>query len=111
MLEDDYIKEYPINESICAIMNHDLPRSVVFSMNFGILNELSCFNILLDGFDCSKVVVNSVLFAFTRRTRGVGDTETKLVIREAFHEEVDERSFSDARRATKDNGTKNYGRH
>jgi len=88
-----------------------LPRSVVFSVHFSVLDEFSVFNFLLDGFDGCKIVVHPVLFAFARGTRRVGNRKAKLVVGKALHEHFDQRALAYTGGTAKYDGLEAFRRH
>lgn len=65
-------------------------------MNFGVLNEFPVRDVLFDLFHRCEVVVNTVLFARTRRTRGVRDREAKLIVGKPLLQHFNQSAFTDA---------------
>ena len=68
-------------------------------MNQGMLEEFPLVDLLLHSIHGGEMIVLSVLFSRSRRTRRVADAEAELVVavdRKALAEEIDQRSLSHA---------------
>lgn len=84
-----FSKAFAINAATRSPSSIDVkntPRSIVFAVNFRVLNELARCNIGLDALDCRKVVVNTIHFTGSGRTRRMRNRETELIIGEPLHE-------------------------
>ena len=76
--------------------NLRLRRSVEVCVNLTVFDELLFGNHLLEFLLSDKVVVDSILFARSRRSRRVRDTEAETFSEAVLREVFDQSAFADA---------------
>ena len=84
-------------------------RAVQLAVDVGVFQKFSRLNLCHHSISCGEVVVNSIHLPRSRRPCGMTDGEAYLV-RVAFHEHFNERSFTSARRTSDDDGPWPHGR-